>query len=85
MQQAFGIAAVQADGGLVEHVAGSHEPRAETSGELDALRFTAGERGREPVERQVFEADIVEELETLLNLDEDLACDAGFFGSELEV
>ncbi len=77
--EAAGVAAVQADGGLVEHVAGAHQARAEAGGELDALRFAAGKRGREAVEREVFEPDVVEELEPLADLDQDLVGDGGLF------
>ena len=82
--EAAGVAAVQADGRLVEHVAGAHQPRAEAGGELDALRLAAGERGGEPVERQVVEADVVQELEALADLDQDLVGDGLLFGRELE-
>jgi len=40
---------------------------------LDALRLAAGEGGREPVERQVVQADVVEELQALADLDEDFS------------
>ena len=73
--QAAGVAAVQPDGRLVEHVAGAHQPRAEAGGELDALRFAAGERGGEAVEREVFEAHVVQELQALPDLDQDLVGD----------
>ena len=73
---------VQADGGLVEHVAGAHQARAEAGGELDALGLAAGERGGEAVEGEVFEADVVEELEALADFDQDLVGDGGLFGRE---
>ena len=70
-----GVAGVQADGGLVEHVERADQARAERSGELDALRFAAGERGAEAVEREVVEADFVEEVDALADFFEDLAGD----------
>ena len=79
-----GVAAVQPDGGLVEHVAGAHQARAEAGGELDALRLAAGERGREAVERQVLQADVVQELQPLADLDQHLAGDGGLLGRQLE-
>ncbi len=39
--EAPGVAAVQADRGLIEHVAGAHEARAQAGGQLDALRLAA--------------------------------------------
>ena len=77
-----GVAAVQADRGFVENVAGANKTRAETGGQLDALRFATGESRGEAVERQVFKTDIVQELEALSDFGEDLACDAGFFRRE---
>ena len=77
--QAAGVAAVQSDGRLVEHVAGAHQARAEAGRELDALRFAAGERGGEAVERQVLQADVVQEFQPLADLDQDLVGDAGLF------
>ena len=82
--QAAGVARVQADGRLVEHVAGAHQARSQTGGELDALRFAAGERGGEAVERQVFQAYIVQKFETLADLDQDLFGDGGFLRRELQ-
>jgi hypothetical protein len=66
---------MEADGGLVEDVEGADEPRAEGCGELDALRFAAGEGGAEAVEGEVFEADLDEEVDALADLFEDFAGD----------
>ena len=82
--EAAGVAGVQANGRLVEHVAGADEARAQTGGELDALRFAAGERRREAIERQVIEPDIVKEFETLADFDEDFLGDGGLFGRKCE-
>ena len=43
--QPAGIAAVQSDGRLIEHIAGAHQTRAEARRQLNALRFASGERG----------------------------------------
>ena len=43
----------------------------------DALRFAAGERGREAVEGEVFEANFHEEVDALADLFEDFAGDLG--------
>ena len=71
------VARMQADGRLVEHVKRADQMRAERRGQLDALRFAAGKRGGQPVERQVVEADFVEEAQALLNLFENLVGDGG--------
>ena len=75
VDQALGVARMQADGRLVENVERADEMRAERRGELDALRFAAGERGGEAVEREVVEADFVEELQARANLVENLVGD----------
>src|SRR5581483_9909627 len=48
-------------------------------------RFATGEGGGQAVERQVFEADVVEEFEALADLNEDLIGDGGLFGREFQV
>ena len=63
--EALVVALVEADGGLVEDVEDAAEARADLGGEADALAFAAGEGGGGAVERQVAEADGVEELEAL--------------------
>ena len=66
--EALVVALVQADGGLVEDVEDAAEAGADLGGEADALAFAAGERGGGAVEREVAEADGVEELEALDDL-----------------
>ena len=80
-----GVARMQADGGLVEYIERADEARAERCGELDALRFAAGERGGEAVEGEVVEADLDEEVDALADLFEDFAGDLGLRGGELQV
>ena len=46
VEQRHVVARVQADGGLVEHVAHALQVRAELRGEADALRLAAGQRRR---------------------------------------
>ena len=54
------IARVQADRRFVEHEQRVDERGAERGGEVDALHFSARERARLAVERQVTEADLGE-------------------------
>ena len=37
-----------------------------------------------PVQREIFQADVVQELEALADLDQDLVGDGGFFGRQFE-
>ena len=72
VDEALVVALVQADGGFVEDVEDAAEARADLRGEADALAFAAGEGGGGAVEREVAEADGVEEFEAL----DDLALEA---------
>src|SRR5271170_6919172 len=78
------VARVQADGWLIEDVERAYELRSERGGELDALRFSSGERGGEAVEREVVEADGIEEVQALLNLVQDASGDLFLHGRECE-
>ena len=44
---------MQADGGLIEHIADALQIGAQLRGEADALRFAARERGRSTVQCQI--------------------------------
>jgi hypothetical protein len=70
-QQAFIVALVQADGGLVEHVEHAGQAGADLRGEPDALAFAARQRAGIARQREVFEADIVEELQPVADFLED--------------
>ena len=65
------VALVQADRGLVEDVEHAHQARADLRGQPDALGLAARERGRRAVERQVADADVVEEAQPLVDLAQD--------------
>ena len=80
-----GVAGMQADGGLIQYIKCADEAGAERCGELDALRFAAGERGGEAVEGEVVEAYLDEEVDALADLFEDLAGDLDLRGGEFEV
>ena len=59
---------VQPDAGLVEHVEHSDQARADLGREPDALRLPAGQGAGRPVEREVVQADVDEELQPLVDL-----------------
>ena len=61
VDEAAVVALVQADAGLVEDVEHADQRRADLRGQADALRLAAGERGRGALEREVADADVVEE------------------------
>jgi len=60
-EQAFVVALVQADGRFVEHIHHAGEAGADLRGQADALRLAAGEGIGGAVEREVIEADVVQE------------------------
>src|SRR5258708_6440122 len=62
------VALVQSDRGLIEHVHHPGESRADLAGKPDPLRLAARERVRGAVERQIIEADVVEEVEPRTDL-----------------
>src|ERR671921_787157 len=57
------VALVQPDGGLVEHVEDADQPGADLGGQPDPLRLPAGQRAGRPVEGEVVEADVEQELQ----------------------
>ena len=57
------VARMQADGGLVEHIAHADQARTQPGGQAHALQFAAAEGARRPVERQICQADAVEKLQ----------------------
>ena len=69
--QALVVALVQADRRLVEDVEHADERRADLRGQPDPLRLAARQRGRRAVERQVADADVVEEAQPLVDLAQD--------------
>ncbi len=78
-----GVARVQADGGLVQHVERADQARTERRGELNALRFAAARGGAEAVEGEVVEADLLQEADALAHLFEDLAGDLHLRGESV--
>jgi hypothetical protein len=67
-EQAGVVALVQADRGLVEHIEHAGEARADLRGEPDALALAAGQRAGIAREREIVEADIVQEAQPLADL-----------------
>src|SRR5215213_7559377 len=62
------IALMQPDTWLVKHVEDAHESRADLRREADSLRLPAGEAARRTAQRQVVQAHIEQELQTLVDL-----------------
>ena len=74
-EQSGVVALVQPDGGLVQDVHHAGQPGADLRGQADALAFAAGQRVRLAVQREVVQANAVEEAEPGFDFLEDLAAD----------
>src|ERR1700731_430089 len=62
------VAWMEPDGRFVKHIQRANQMRTERRCELNPLRFSAGERGSQPVEREVVEADFIQKLQARSNL-----------------
>ena len=70
-QQALVVALMQADGGLVQHIEHAGQPGADLRGQPDALALAARQRARCARQRQIFQPDIVQEAQPLVDFLED--------------
>ena len=61
--EAVAVDRVEADGGLVADVEDAHKGGPDLGGETDALGLAPGERAGSPVEREVLQPDVDEELQ----------------------
>ncbi len=82
LQQAVVVALVQADRRLVEDVEHPGQPRADLRGETDALALAARQRAGGTRQGQVFEPDVAQEAESLIDLAQDAPGDFGLLGRE---
>ena len=67
-EQPVHIPRVQPDRRLVEDVQRVHQPGAQRIGERDTLRLAAGERARGPIERDVAQAHVGQEVDAIPGL-----------------
>ena len=79
------VALVQADRGLVQDVQDAHQRRPDLSGQPDPLRLAAGEGCRGALQRQVADADVVEERQPLVDLAQDEPRDLALGARQLEL
>ena len=54
---------MQTDAGFVEDIEDAHQARANLGGQMDALGFAAAERTALAIEREVAQADVLEETQ----------------------
>ncbi len=72
------VARMKANRRLVQYVQGVNQRRPQRCREIDALRLSARQRRRQTIERQVVQADVAEESETLANFAKHLVGDRSF-------
>ncbi len=85
VQQDAVVARMQADGGLVEHVAHALQPAAELGGQADALGLAAAQGGGGAVQRQVAQAHVLQEAQAAFDLGHHVAGDGGLAAVEPEL
>ena len=85
LEQAPVVALVQADRRLVEDIEHPGQPRADLRGEPDALALAARERARGARQGQVFEPDILQKAEALVDLLQDALGDLALARRQLRV
>ena len=83
--EALGVAAVEADGGLVEDVERTHQGAAQRRGQVDALALAAGEAVGEAREGEVGQAHLDEELQARGDLREQTLADLALGGGEFQL
>ena len=79
VDQPLVVSRVEADRRLVEHVERADQSRPERRREVDPLRLAAGERGREPIERQVVQPDVAQKREPPLDFPQHLVRNGRLF------
>src|SRR5690606_8536275 len=84
LEQAPVVALVQADRRLVEHVEHAGQVRSDLRGEADALPLAARQRRRAAREREIADADIVEEAQAIADFADDARGDHGLAVAQLE-
>ena len=65
MNQPRRVPRMQPDRRLIQHIQRANKPRAQRSGQLNALRLAAGERRSQPVQRQVLQAHRIQKTQPL--------------------
>src|ERR1700737_1800243 len=66
---------MQPDRRLIEHVENAHQLRSDLGGQSNALTFAAGQSRAAAIEREVTDADRVQEVEAVADFLQDLAGD----------
>ena len=76
---------MQANGGLVQHVANALQVTAQLRGQAYALRLATRQRGRTPIQREITQAHLFQKLQTAFNFGHQVAGDVGVTAGELQL
>ncbi len=68
IQKAIIVALMQTDGGFVQDIQNARQARPDLRGQTNALAFPTAQCAGIPAERQIVQADIVQESQSLINL-----------------
>ena len=79
------VALMQANGRFVQDVEHAHEAGADLSGQTDALRLAAGQRGGAAIQREVFQADVAQKAKARADFFEHLLRDLRFARAQLDL
>ena len=67
-EETLGVALMQPDGRLIEHIDGSGEPSTELGRQANSLRFSATQRVCRTTQREVVESDVAQEAQLGLHV-----------------
>ena len=79
------VALVQSDGWLIQHIHDAGQTTTNLGSQPDALGFTAGQGFRTPIQRQIVQSDIVQEMQTRDDFVDDPFCDIFFRAGQRQV
>ena len=68
LDQPVRVPRMQPDRRLIQHIQRAHQSRSQRSRQLNALRLSPRERGRKPVQREIFQPHIVQKSQALADL-----------------
>jgi len=84
LDQPLRIVGVKSDARLVQYIGAAHEAAAQARAQLNALAFPATEGGAAPVEREVSQSYIQQELQPVLQFDQEAFGNVPFLSRQLQ-
>src|SRR6185312_8630364 len=81
LDKAVSVATVQADGRLVQHIERPYKARTQRRRQMNALGFTSRQSRSQPVQREVFQTNVNQELQAFVDFLQQLVRDREFLFS----